>query len=744
MNIKNKPSKPSNSSKSKPKSNKSKPLKKTSKRTKGGRIVPPYGTIRAPELKNNEIELENRENGIYNFDDHEIHFFADLEGDIPEGIASLIYVAKPDDTDSKNIVNSKVISDKFIRTDLYTTKTVIVFTGDLIDRGSKSIRLLQDMIELKRLNYDNVIFTCGNRDINKIRFKKEFMVEYIRDELLKSDNRDKTIEELYDMFKGYYTKYSVDFKYKAKNKDIEEDIIEEDIVISGDNTPVAIIKKSDFDTFYKDDISRVWTIYNKTLGAPNQLNFFIEEFNILFKKENEEDLFKGKNIATEKIDNINDDTKNFYLFVAMMNIVMSTIYDDNYLPPCLVPFNGLYIKHLQNCHIMTKITIGNKLIFASHSGVPYDNGRFIFIKDIGMKNIDNNSMIDINIIIMNIIDINTNFYKFLKDNFIHNTIYFQQYVNGDKKFDKNAYKIYIAMSTGCSTDVKIDGKIYNKNYSPITTSGLLKDKGPLTYFNDGKDIKIFKPLPNLVSSNSVKPKENNYDTIYNIFGHQPSGVLPEITKVKNTYHIDLDISKTENAFGNTNKVSYVYLTITNKEDKLTGMSLLENLKNNLNKKEKSKDNDKKFIINKYREQVNNLPDKIDKYEILLDVYIGNTVAGFFSTDDNKFFSSQKELPFDFKFIKRKDGENKNDLIERMNLYEEKPSSVVEEVEEALSGAGIKKYKKSIKRFTNGKRKMVIYLGKRGGEYVKVKGRYISIIKYKKILLKEKKSKTSKK
>jgi hypothetical protein len=53
------------------------------------------------------------------------------------------------------------------------------------------------------------------------------------------------------------------------------------------------------------------------------------------------------------------------------------------------------------------------------------------------------------------------------------------------------------------------------------------------------------------------------------------------------------------------------------------------------------------------------------------------------------------------------------------------------------GGGISnKYKKSEKRFINGKRKMVIYTGKRGAEYVKVKGEFISLAKYKKIISKD--------
>jgi hypothetical protein len=41
---------------------------------------------------------------------------------------------------------------------------------------------------------------------------------------------------------------------------------------------------------------------------------------------------------------------------------------------------------------------------------------------------------------------------------------------------------------------------------------------------------------------------------------------------------------------------------------------------------------------------------------------------------------------------------------------------------------------------NGKKQMVIYLGKRGGEYLKVKGEYMSLVKYIKAANKKKPTK----
>jgi hypothetical protein len=65
----------------------------------------------------------------------------------------------------------------------------------------------------------------------------------------------------------------------------------------------------------------------------------------------------------------------------------------------------------------------------------------------------------------------------------------------------------------------------------------------------------------------------------------------------------------------------------------------------------------------------------------------------------------------------------------------KYSKNTDEQQQQVGGIS-KKYKKSEKRFMNGKRKMVIYTGKRGAEYVKVKGVFISLAKYKKIISKD--------
>lgn len=46
---------------------------------------------------------------------------------------------------------------------------MFVFGGDTCDRGCGDIRILQDLLSLKRSNPDRVFFIIGNRDANKLR-----------------------------------------------------------------------------------------------------------------------------------------------------------------------------------------------------------------------------------------------------------------------------------------------------------------------------------------------------------------------------------------------------------------------------------------------------------------------------------------------------------------------------------------------------------------------------------------------
>ncbi len=604
-----------------------------------------------------------KENGVYSYgDENSICFFSDIEGNMPNGIRELMFdTGKTGDT-PKTLVNE-----------------VIVFTGDLIDRGEYTIRNLQRMLALKEGNPNNVILICGNRDVNKIRMYHECHIQAIEDMILKSENKD------INAILGELQKIDRVFTNKL-------DSIKEIIDIKGINGPND--DRPDFSKIYSDDLSRITKMYSNTLGSPKQIEFFKAEYEVLFKISFgiDKDFWDDKNKVIDKHTDAN--YNRLLKFIAMMNMIMGKVWNEGELPDVLAPYNGLYIKYLQQCHIMASITIGTKLCIVSHAGIPYEEKRGFYIPtEIG--NISTGS-IDYN---GNIIGLNRAYSNFIER------------IKGGDRNDKE-YKKYVAMSANCDT-LAIENKDFSAYASPIVSQKDLDEVKQKKDFN----LDVFR-------TNSEK-------LIYNIYGHQPTGLLPYISRVISnrdrginetfSYHIDLDISKAEDNFV-SNKESYVYLRITKDSDMLFGKTVSEKIYHSIQEKELQKapvkvlDNltmtigkgidinyDKESEMNSLESYCNNVLQASYTTQIQNKKETGTFTSTLFTVDNNKYYGS-------FSWT----------LVEYNKTVKGGRSKV---------GKAAKAYVKSIKRFLYGKRKMVIYLGKRGGEYVKVKGEYMSLAKF---------------
>jgi hypothetical protein len=616
-------------------------------------------------VKKKSIKMRGgtKENGVYSYgDENSICFFSDIEGNMPNGIRELMFdTGKTGDT-PKTLVNE-----------------VIVFTGDLIDRGEYTIRNLQRMLALKEGNPNNVILICGNRDVNKIRMYHECHIQAIEDMILKSENKD------INAILGELQKIDRVFTNKL-------DSIKEIIDIKGINGPND--DRPDFSKIYSDDLSRITKMYSNTLGSPKQIEFFKAEYEVLFKISFgiDKDFWDDKNKVIDKHTDAN--YNRLLKFIAMMNMIMGKVWNEGELPDVLAPYNGLYIKYLQQCHIMASITIGTKLCIVSHAGIPYEEKRGFYIPtEIG--NISTGS-IDYN---GNIIGLNRAYSNFIER------------IKGGDRNDKE-YKKYVAMSANCDT-LAIENKDFSAYASPIVSQKDLDEVKQKKDFN----LDVFR-------TNSEK-------LIYNIYGHQPTGLLPYISRVISnrdrginetfSYHIDLDISKAEDNFV-SNKESYVYLRITKDSDMLFGKTVSEKIYHSIQEKELQKapvkvlDNltmtigkgidinyDKDSEMNSLESYCNNVLQASYTTQIQNKKETGTFTSTLFTVDNNKYYGS-------FSWT----------LVEYNKAVKGGRSKV---------GKAAKAYVKSIKRFLYGKRKMVIYLGKRGGEYVKVKGEYMSLAKF---------------
>ncbi len=675
--------------------------------------------------------------GMYNFEDGvEIYFFADLEGNMPKEIKELININ--DDESGTQIKLNK--------------NHAIVFTGDLIDRGEKSIRNLKNMLKLKTENKTRVVLTCGNRDLNKIRCYQEFAVDAIKKILMKKYDKTtnlKTPAEIFTIIINEYININTegyndlnDFTFTNSSIYLEEFVNVKGIWTKYGQTPEGEDAQNEsellkFTDVYTNDLKeRVNYIYANTFGSPNQVDFFKKEFEELFGIYS----YYSKNAPYER-EQLNENdfyNKYIHLIIITMNMIMGKRWDNDHnniderLIDVFNDYKGLYIRYLEKCHIMSNITIGNKLIITSHSGIPYDDTmkRFIIPRDIGKSSADDLNEINIE----NIVFLNSELTKFLTD--------FNQYFNNKpdnintdsfKENFKENFKKYIAMTGSCLDEcnkrIKDDGqKTIKSQFSPVVGIHSLNDRGPLKY--RGKPI-------------ILDCRFNKYNKIYHIFGHQPAGLLPSFSTAENeqntqiTYHIDLDISKAENTGGTSNSKSYAYLKITKDEHRFVGKTnAINKIIYNLIKEKEEKTEDINKIIYLIKEEEKKTEDIKEEEKtdgISLDYYISLDAYDikyetYKVTIKDKVTEKDKTYIYDIIFHSVDNITYYGMCSQNFQLLKYVPKN-----DPINNGGRSNKYKKSEKRFINGKRKMVIYTGKRRGEYVKVKGVFISLAKYKKIL-----------
>ena len=81
---------------------------------------------------------------------------------------------------SRYIELSEILTRTFLGTLELAENCHFVFGGDVVDRGPGDLRVLSDLISLKRAYPDRVHFIMGNRDINKMRIPVELHPNIIK------------------------------------------------------------------------------------------------------------------------------------------------------------------------------------------------------------------------------------------------------------------------------------------------------------------------------------------------------------------------------------------------------------------------------------------------------------------------------------------------------------------------------------------------------------------------------------
>lgn len=478
--------------------------------------------------------MVTEKNGILDFSNKTVYCFGDLEGYLPSTLAGKCFP-----TATNTNFGTILSSDAYV----IPKDTAIVFTGDLVDRGIMSIRLLHMFTNIAELpaNNQNYLFTCGNRDINKLRLTLECWMKPIENILLTTNvdplwhfsnilNHVKTFE-----------KNSKLFQYTAETLNTITDV-----------KGIAPGNKN----LFLDNHMRIANIYGQSMGAGKQVEFFAAEYTEIFQQ-----LLSASNPELLKIlQGILENSDERHVFIAAMNMLMGVQWPHNL--GILDHFKGLYVRFLSKCKILGafyyKTNTINTLCLVSHSGVAFkDHIGFVISGTIGTNNANakNASQKTLN---EKLEKINKDF-----ENLVTSISKHPSQQNAIADMITNLKK-YMCLSAASGETSNVRGATINSELSPIVTSSD-NIKGP-SYFES-----VAASQRTLAAALRVLPDTKEYTRIVNVFGHQPIGVLPEAAKIVEdiedikgieTYHVRLDVSKSE-SLDEANKVAFAMLKFSN-------------------------------------------------------------------------------------------------------------------------------------------------------------------------------------
>ena len=455
--------------------------------------------------------------GVYDFSGKQIYCFSDLEGRIPTA---------PDKVKVPNVARVLEIINY---STLDMNKDAVVFTGDLIDRGPQNIELMQKMLALKERAPGNVLLCMGNRDLNKIRLVDEYFIVNKDGKPCWMGSSAMNFKALCDtVARSFGEKDRYKFKYTSKEL--------EGPMIGTTQTGWANFTTDFLEAnIFKDDlVGRVTAVEEKTLGRSLHKNYAVGEFNSLF----DAGAFK------------NDDSKNGVLHaaIAIMSMVMGCKWPGEYLPVFLEPYNGLYIRYLENSHVIGAFKAGEgKYGVASHAGLPSNQEGFL-LTDTLMTMAPNGDAEESFAGAITAIEQEKNT---ILSNF--------EYKEGPFRSMEGVTKL-IHLSI-CGGD--ING--YTSVLSPVTYMSKLSADGPKALATRN----LGAPDPWKGGTKKVTFAKKGM-IFYNIFGHQPTGYVPEVSIVKmgdmkgEVRNVCMDISKAE-SIGDANTESMAVLVLRGRE-----------------------------------------------------------------------------------------------------------------------------------------------------------------------------------
>jgi hypothetical protein len=435
-----------------------------------------------------------------------------------------------DNQQNKTVVKALVESSFDCEDGLLTQikqNIAVGFLGDLLDNNDKSIRVLQKMITLKNQNMTSVILIGGNRDFNKVRMGIECYMT--KDDALlpwyKSTNEMyATPKEFIDSLK------TIEFKYRVETKD-----------------QIDYLTFGDYNFSSKNRFQEM----TKTLGFVS-VNFY-NEMKALFPDLNDE--------STEILDR----------FTCAMQMILSFEWKLDTIPTFFHDYVGLYTKYIELCHICALFKINDKYGFMSHAGYVH------LTSPLGLD--------------LNVTTVTDALLSIMKKSENEKITLLSQ-LSTLKDATNQSYTQNLSLHTKIAKFVQLtapeicNGKSCHKFAPIITQSARTSQEGYL------KEIKLkitggsWKD-DDEKSQEKVKVSEGNEVISYNIYGHQPTCFFPTSNKTGETYHICLDVSKTDSdpnaSYSNNFSFALFIIEKPNSSIKFIGRTTLikgENPKNN--------------------------------------------------------------------------------------------------------------------------------------------------------------------
>ena len=633
----------------------------------------------------------NKMLGVYNIaQDVTLKIYGDMEGEYNRDVFEV---------DQKNKLALKRLEN-----------THVVLLGDIIDKGKFNIRLLQAIYLRKNTN---TTLTCilGNREINKFRLLDEIEIVSVSNSKpasllsefnLKNGNSPMNFQKLsflnmcHVILEGWGTKYKF-------SKDVNA-------IIDRYSNPSSTLTLPDhgamhwtremtkqFIGLYTDKPSRVEDIMGHVYGANNTVNDFWDELKDMGVVE---DIQIPNHYSDKQVLEYVKNIKNIATALLYMIMLLPSDTQIN-LPNVLVQFQCILYDYIYNAHVLAQIQHDKTSIVVSHSGLP-PNG---ISHPVGFE-VTPDMKADMN-------------------NIIH-------MINKQKTLDvqrshANTYLMnkYISLSANIGVFPVNTDILFGSYFSPIYGHGLndiskhpfftySKTKLKQQYTTEGGRAahsrthrggknEVSSWWSRITSDESLSAIAYTRETIkeithYNVFGHQPQGYFPTAILDNEVHHVCLDVSNVDNK--NNNSISKACLVFNSKGASVQGS----------------------FTFDK---TTYNYDTKIEEYERPYSFYADKQV-NVIDNSGNKIMTDQIALVNEIVAQNEKGEKNKITFV----MTKGYKTHVKVEAITGHYGGRIKhtKYVRTSEKRMYNNRLHIVYMGKRGGKYIKTKGIYIRIRK----------------